>query len=171
MALSIDITDADVMTALRTALLAILPTGTPVVQAQQNRAAMPVGGFVQMNSSGMQRLATNVDTFNSDQSESIATQVRYEVQIDFLGPTAQSWAMVVQAAFRDAQGASLFPANIQPLYADDPLQIPLIDAESQYEQRWTVRAALQYNPVITAQQPSATALQIGLKPIDQTFAP
>jgi len=57
------------------------------------------------------------------------------------------------------------------LYADDPIQIPLIDAEAQYERRWKVTAALQYNPVITTPQQSAATIQIGIAPVDQTFKP
>jgi len=57
------------------------------------------------------------------------------------------------------------------LYADDPVQIPLIDGESQYEQRWKLVATLQYNPVLTTTQQSMLAVDIGLAPIDQTFNP
>jgi hypothetical protein len=77
----------------------------------------------------------------------------------------------VQVMFRDQYATDLLPVNIQPLYADDPMQIPLINGEGQYEQRWKLTAVLQYNPIIAAAQQSATSLTIGLKEIESTFHP
>jgi hypothetical protein len=170
MTVTIDIVDQDVFTALRTFLLTFLPTGTEVVQGIDNQVPMPVGGWVSMTSAGMQRLSTNVNTF-LDQTESFLTPSRYDIQLDFYGPNSQAWATMCQTLLRDEYATSQFPANIQPLFADDPLQIPLVNAESQYEQRWKLTASLQYNPTITATQQSAISLDIGLKPIDQTFKP
>lgn len=167
---TIDIQDQDVFTALRTFLLSFLPTGCEVVQGIDNQVPMPVGGWVSMTSAGMQRLSTNVNTYE-DQTETFLTPSRYDIQLDFYGPASQSWATMCQTLFRDEYATSQFPSNIQPLFADDPLQMPLVNAESQYEQRWKLTASLQYNPTITAAQQSATSLDIGLKPIDQTFKP
>jgi hypothetical protein len=93
------------------------------------------------------------------------------MQLDFYGSTSQSWAMETQALFRDEYATEIFPPNIQPLYADDPVQIPLIDGEAQYEQRWKVLARLQYNPILSTSQQSMLAVDIELAPIDQTFKP
>ena len=79
--------------------------------------------------------------------------------------------METQALFRDQYATDIFPANIQPLYADDPVQIPLIDGEEQYEQRWKITASLQYNPTLTTGQQSMLSIEVGLAPIDQTFKP
>ena len=51
------------------------------------------------------------------------------------------------------------------------MQIPLIDGEDQYEQRWKVVASLQYNPILSTSQQSMLAVDIALAPIDQTFNP
>ena len=172
MSVTIDITDQDVFTALVSLFATFLPSGTPVVQGLDNQVPMPASGFVLMTSSGMDRMGTNVDTFNSSlQSNAIQPPIKYEVGIDFLGPLSQSWSMQFQALFRDEYATDLMPANIQPLFADDPIQIPLVNAESQYEQRWRVRAAMHYAPTITTTQQSATVIGIGINPIDQTFHP
>jgi len=101
----------------------------------------------------------------------ILTPTRYEMQLDFYGSTSQTWAMQTQALFRDQYATDIFPANIQPLYADDPVQIPLIDGEQQYEQRWKITANLQYNPILTTAQQSMLEVVVDLAPIDQTFKP
>jgi hypothetical protein len=93
------------------------------------------------------------------------------MQLDFYGPDSQVWAMQTMALFRDDYATALFPSNIQPLYADDPIQIPLIDGEAQYEQRWKLVASLQYNPILSTTQQSMLAAKIELAPIDQTFKP
>jgi hypothetical protein len=169
---TIDISDQNVFTALVTFLQSFLPSGTEVVQGQDNLVAMPKGGFVVMTNGAMDRLSFNVDNYNSAlQQKYILTPTRYEMQLDFYGPTSQQWAMETQALFRDQYATDIFPANIQPLYADNPVQIPLIDGEEQYEQRWKITASLQYNPTLTTSQQSMLAIDIGLAPIDQTFKP
>lgn len=172
MTVSIDITDQDVFTALVVFFNSFLPSNTPVIQAQDNLVAMPLGGFITMNNAGMDRLSFNVDNYQSTtQGKTILTPTKYDIQLDFYGPIAQQWAMETQALFRDEYATEIFPANIQPLYADDPIQIPLIDGEDQYEQRWKLVASLQYNPILSTSQQSMTAVEIELAPIDQTFKP
>ena len=167
MAVTIDIIDQDIFKALVVFFRTFLPIGTEVVQAQDNLVAMPKGGFVAMNNTGMNRLSFNVDTYNSAlQQKFILTPIRYVVQLDFYGPLSQIWAMETQALFRDEYATDLFPANIQPLYADDPVQLPLIDGEQQYEQRWKLEGNLQYNPTLTTSQQSMLDVVVGLAPID-----
>ena len=65
MAVTIDIIDQDIFKALVVFFRTFLPIETEVVQAQDNLVAMPKGGFVAMNNTGMNRLSFNVDTYNS----------------------------------------------------------------------------------------------------------
>lgn len=172
MAVTLDINDQDVFRALVVFFRSFLPVGVEVVQAQDNRVPMPKGGFVSMNNTSMDRLSFNVDSYDPFlQGKSILTPTKYGVQLDFYGPDSQTWALQTMSLFRDQYATDILPPNIQPLYADDPVQIPLIDGESQYEQRWKLVATLQYNPVLTTIQQSMLAVDIGLAPIDQTFKP
>lgn len=172
MSVEINLTDQDVFRALVVFFRSFLPAGTEVVQAQDNRVPMPKGGFVTMNNTSMERLSFNVDNYDAiNQGKSILTPTKYGVQLDFYGPNSQTWAVQTMSLFRDEYATELFPANIQPLYADDPMQIPLIDGESQYEQRWKLVATLQYNPTLTTAQQSMLGIVIDLAPIDQTFTP
>lgn len=172
MTATLDINDQDVFRALIVFFNSFLPFGTEVVQAQDNRVPMPKTGFVTMNNTGMDRLSFNVDSYDSlSQGKFILTPTQYSMQLDFYGSLSQEWAMQTMALFRDEYATEIFPSNIQPLYADDPVQIPLIDGEAQYEQRWKLVASLQYNPILSTTQQSMVAVDIALAPIDQTFNP
>ena len=131
MSVTIDIIDQDVFASLVTFFKTFIPSNVEIIQAQENLVAMPKGGFIAMNNTGMETVAL----------------------------------------FRDEYTTDLFPANIQPLYADDPVQLPLIDGEQQYEQRWKLEATLQYNPILTTSQQSMLDVIVELAPIDQTFNP
>jgi hypothetical protein len=172
MSVTIDIIDHDIFRSMRAFLLSFLPTNTEVIQAQDNKVAMPKKGFVAMNNVGMDRISFNIDNYQATtQGKTILTPFRYSLQLDFYGENAQNWCAEAVSLFRDEYATDIFPSNIQPLYADDPIQIPLIDGESQYEQRWKLVTSLQYNPILTTTQQSMLAAVIDLAPIDQTFAP
>lgn len=171
MAATLDINDQDVFRALVTFFRSFIPAGVEVIQAQDNRVSMPKGGFITMNNTGMDRLSFNIDSYAINQDKTILTPTKYSMQLDFYGPISQEWAMQTVALFRDEYATEIFPSNIQPLYADDPVQIPLIDGEAQYEQRWKLVASLQYNPILSTTKQSMLGVDIGLAPIDQTFNP
>jgi hypothetical protein len=172
MSTTMDLTDQDVFTALVSFFGTFLPTGTPVVQGQENLVSMPPEGFVVMTNAGLDRLSFNVDNYFSDtQLKTILTPTRYTIQLDFYGHLSSQWVMETIALFRDEYSTEMFPANIQPLYADNAIQIPLINGAERYEQRWSLKANLQYNPIITTDQQSALEININPLPIDQTFLP
>jgi hypothetical protein len=61
---SLSITEINILTVLRSFLLAILPAGIEVIRGQDNRVPEPAApNFVQMTPIFRQRLATNVDTY------------------------------------------------------------------------------------------------------------
>lgn len=175
-AATISIIDTDVFTALRAFLIAVLPTGTEVIQLQDNGVPMPAGGFVGMNNSSNKRLSTNVVSYEDDvpggvHNKLIGTPTTYTMALDFYGPSSGPWAATVQALFRDESSSGLFPDGIQPLYADDPIQMPLINGEAQYEDRWRMDAVMEVNAVITIGQEFADALSVGIKSVDAEYPP
>ena len=158
------ITDNDVFTALRSFLLLILPSGTEVMQAQDNNVPMPVSGFVTMNNVNKKRLATNVHEYRRtvapDGFRDVLTPTQYTIQLDFYGESSGDWAAVAQMMLRDEYATSNFPDGIKPLYADDPIQMPLIDGEMNYTQRWKLQAVLQYNPTVSMAQQFASQINV-----------
>ena len=58
---TISILENDIFTALRTFILSVLPSGTEVIQGQDNLVSMPTSsGFVTMTPAGLKRLNTNI---------------------------------------------------------------------------------------------------------------
>ncbi len=179
MPVSIDLTDEDIYTALRTLLLAILPSGIEVIEAQINRAAPPKGpDYVVMNGVNRSRLSTNVENWTVSNPNPVTntTQVSLEVQvqIDIHGPNGADNSTIIEALFRSGYGCDAFAASgfaIQPLYVDEAKQIPFIDGEQQYEDRWTFNAHMQANPVITRSQDFANQAIIDVINVDATYPP
>lgn len=90
------------------------------------------------------------------------------VQIDFHAPdtTAGDFAQTVSTALRDEYGVSFFAAlsaplsGVVPIHADDPRQAPFINAEAQYEWRWTVDCQLEVQQVVSVPQTYADAIAV-----------
>lgn len=69
-------------------------------------------------------------------------------QIECHGEGGANNAQVISTVMRDAVGVARFNElnpNLTPLYADDPRQVPFINENQQYEDRWIVEAHVQAN--------------------------
>lgn len=97
------------------------------------------------------------------------------VQVDVHGGAeAGDNAQIISTAFRDDYAMEFFSgmnANIAPLYADDPRQMPFIDAEQQYEDRWIVEVHMQVNQTVIVPQDFATAVEVDIVSVDAAYPP
>jgi hypothetical protein len=173
---TISVTESMLYTALRTFLLGLV--SCPVVQSQQNRSAMGTGDFILMTGTGMSGLSTDKTGFIPGQSnpgsETHSRSTRWDVQLDCYGPNAADMASLLATTFKtDYAAAALAGAaiEIQPLYADDPKQMTIVNAESQYESRWIVVVFFQFNPVVTLPQDYAAGLTVIPAEVDAVFPP
>jgi len=116
------------------------------------------------------------------------------IQLDVHGPNSADNAQVISTLMRDdfavqqfaqfsseagiaigfaiglsAIGIGSAVDPIVPLYADDPRQMPFINAEQQYEWRWVIEALIQANQVVTVPQPFATSAQVGIVSVDAAY--
>src|SRR5574337_877886 len=159
---TVSITESNVLTALRTFILSLVTC--EVVQGLGNRSAMPPTDFIAMTPLSMTIIETNVSTYSDapgNGTQNVMRPTRLDVQIDCYGSTAFDRATIISTMLRSEYACNSFAASgfdVQPLYADDPKQLPFINGEDQYEQRFTFAAALQFNPVVTVPQDFATAL-------------
>ena len=151
-------------------------TGLPaaqVLRGLQNRAAMPMPGFVLLQVIGRRRLRTNIDDVPAGDlpvTQTMEEGVELTVQIDCYGPTSLDWANMLSATLRDEYGVDqLAPLGVVPLYADEARVAPLIDEELQYEERWSLDARFQINPVTTVQQQYANALELEVISVEERF--
>lgn len=154
-----------------------------VIQGLPNRSAMPPAspGFVSMQFMDAPRLRTNVVTW--DELNPLATELEVEqgtrlrAQIDCYGSTSGDLSTMLSTLLRDETGcialAGADPANpvCQPLYTGEPMLAPLEDDEEQYEQRWTIEAFLQYNPVTSVPMQFANTASVTLINVDEAYPP
>lgn len=144
----------------------------PVVQGQGNRVPMPNVPFMLVQAFRAGRVRTNVDTWAPiTQLQSSEQGTKVKVQLDCYGPDSETWANMVSTLWRDFYACDQLAPTCQPLYGDEPFQGALIDGEDQYEERWTVELYLQYNPVTTIVQQSATALAAEVINVDERYPP
>lgn len=187
MTLVVSPTESQVFSALRSFLLGLglaysLPqtTAAEVVKGQSNRVAEPQGAdFVVMTPIRRPRLGTNVDTYGDPFPlpgiGSALQPTEVVVQLDVHGPNSGDNAQVIATMLRDPYAVDFFIATgfqVSPLYADDPRQVPFINAEKQYEDRWVVDAHLQADEVVSgAPVQFATSATVDLAEIDATYPP
>jgi hypothetical protein len=98
------------------------------------------------------------------------TEITY--QLDIHGPASAETAQAVTTVARDSWACSLLaPYGIQPLYADEPRQMPFINAESQFEDRYVVELCVQANPIVGMPQQFADDLEITTIPVENNPMP
>lgn len=143
-----------------------------VIKGLPNRTAMPPAqpGFVSMTAILQTRLGTNLDTWDTtNAAPTVATSelhAQVKVQLDCYGSISGQWATMLQTLLRDEVGCDALGPNCQPLYTGEPFLSPLDDSEDQYEERWTLEAELQYNPVTStapqfADELNPTVINVG----------
>lgn len=143
-----------------------------VVQGLGNDVPQPDGPHVVMTATRQDPLSTNHSMYNGTTQERTAqVSMQYTIQIDCYGPQSSDMATTLSMMWRDPYGCDAMAPDAQPLYASTPVQVPLINAEANYEQRWTFSALLQFNPSVTVPQQSATVLGVDLVSVDAEYPP
>mgnify|MGYP001595558726 CR=1 FL=1 len=172
MSASVTPTQDSIFIGLRAFVLTLITT--EVIQGLGNRVATPKGSFITMTATLQNRLATNISSYNDPGigvgTKAVMQPTKYTVQIDCYGPLSSDWATIITAMWRDTYGCEqLAPYNMQPLQADNPAQMALVDGEDEYEQRWMITAELQANPVIVVAQEFADSVKIGIVNVEATY--
>jgi hypothetical protein len=148
---------------------------TQVIRGVQNRASMPLPGFITVQFLQQRRLRTNIHQTGSANPPTTATleeDVELTFQIDCYGPQSNAWATMLSTLLRDEYGVNqLSPSGVTPLYADEARFIPFIDGESQWEERWSLDARFQLQPVTTIPQQYADVLDLTLVNVTERFPP
>lgn len=102
-------------------------------------------------------------------TQTLEEGVEVRVQIDCYGPSACDWANILSATLRDPYGCTALAPTLTPLYADDARMMPLIDAEQQYEERWSLDACFQVNFVTTVQQQYTDDLELTVENVQVEY--
>lgn len=152
-----------------------LVVGVSVVQGYPNRVAMPDVPFVLMTPTSKKRLGTN--SISWDETDPNPSTLQYTqpqqmtMQLDCYGPAASEWSDILSTLLRSSVGCDALAPTCQPLYADDPRRMPLVDGEDQYEDRWIVTLQLQYNAVVSTPQQFADTLDFTIIEVDAAYPP
>lgn len=165
------ITETQVLAAIRAFLVANLPTGGAVIKGQANLVPEPkVNDFVIMTPNRRSRLGMTIDIPNPDNNGIDHTEpMQIDLQLDFHGETSTDNATTIQILFRDGYAYDfLIPYGVSPLYCDDGQQMPFINDQDQYEDRWVMTMSMQVNPTVSTPQQFAEALAIELAEVDIT---
>lgn len=93
------------------------------------------------------------------------TPTEFIVQCDVHGPGGADNARRIEGLFRSEYATQFFTdadqtESVVPLYCDEVRQMPFINAEQQYENRYTLDLHLQINPVLGVPQDFADSLVI-----------
>lgn len=102
------------------------------------------------------------------------TPTQASIQLDVHGEASSDNVQVIMGTFWDAYCCDFFTAaglDMQPLYAGDPIQAPFLNAENQYEDRWTLNVLIQINAVVSTPMQFATTLTLDVIEVDATYPP
>lgn len=166
--LPLSITEDQVLDALGEFLAVALP-GVPVSRGQANRVPEPLGpNFVIVTP--MQRLMLSATTHEwraADDAIDVQRQTRADLQVDLYGPQSTDLAQIMTTLLRDDFAVEQMEGTgVRPLYCDDGRQMPLVNGEAQYEDRWMVRVSLQINPVVSTPAQFADSVRVQIVKAD-----
>lgn len=94
------------------------------------------------------------------------------MQLDVHGPASADNAQIISTLFRDVYATdqfALIDSNITPLFAENPRQIPFVNAEQQYENRWIIEIHLEANQSVIFPQQFADAVAVDLINVEATY--
>lgn len=182
---SVDITDSIVFTVFGNVISSLVPSTVGVVRAQQNRVPPPNSSdFILMTPTHRDLLEIPVVSWDHTNPNpttiNLSSHVKLTIQLDIFGPNSADNAIIIATIFRSGQGYDLFAqatpavlagAVIEPLYTEQPRQIPFETAAQQYTDRWIVEALIQANINVTLSQDYADALYVGIVNVDAVYPP
>lgn len=108
-------------------------------------------------------------------SKGLLQTTQVTIQVDIHGPNSADNAQIISTLLRDSYGVALFnqyspvQKGIEPLYCNDPRQMPFMDSNQQSEERWVVEVVMQCNPIVSVPQDYAGALAVTVKSVDAFY--
>lgn len=169
-----EVTEDAVIAALRAFLVGLHLTGVDaadITQGQLNRVPEPIGpNFIIMTPTYRRRIATNVETWSTAPDpapppDALRMERDTEVtfQLDIHGPNSADNAQVIATVWRSDYGCrAIDPPIFQPLYASDGQQMPFINAEKQYENRWVMSLVMQANVAVSTEAAFADSISVDI---------
>ena len=144
-------------------------------QAQVNRVPMDKGAFCILTPLRFKRLSTsreiNKDTGSQSTSAIGFTEVRQaDIQVDIYGDNAGDRAISLETLFRTGYAYDAIKAldvRVAPLYSTEAVQAPMINAENQWQERYTITVSLQVHITIDVPQDYFDAVNFTIEQADK----
>lgn len=190
----LNVTQQEIYKDIRLFLLGLFPgSEKQVIQAAQNNNPLPYGAIVMQI-----LFATNLDVAVVSDTEvigpdhmgfegtgfqpfgqavfyassgpnavSIQNSVEVRMQLDFYGETAEPRSRIINNLWRTFYGCERLK-TCQPLYVQSYNRHVYVNDSNQYEDRWILDVALQYNPQVTiGQDYTSIAPDINITPVTE----
>lgn len=143
-------------------------------QAQANRVPMPKDPFCILTPLRLTRLSTTRDIKQDTGSPSTSamgyTEVRQaDIQVDIYGQGAGDRAIALETVFTSGYAYDKIKAlddRLAPLYSSAAIQAPMINAESQWQERYIVTLSLQAHITVSFPQDYFDKAEITLQQVD-----
>lgn len=163
MATTLDITHKKIYLAMWNYLVDALGIdGQQIVQSTQNNQPLPVGAIVMqvLFSNNMDESVTTYDHLNK---ALVTNSVQVRFQLDFYGVNAEVWSRIIYTLWKNHYTTDRMTI-MQPLYVQSYNRHPYINDAKNYEDRFILDLALQYNPTVTHAQDFADSANITIIP-------
>lgn len=132
----------------------------PVEQGLQNNTPLSQDGIVMTLLPYTQDLDQS-QYINENGESTIQTSKLYMMQLDFYGDMAFDRVTQCATMWRSQYTTNKLQAT-QPLYANNPRNMEFVNEQDQYEKRFLLEIALQYNPYYTYAEQSDTVVSVDI---------
>lgn len=132
-----------------------------VIQGLQNNSPLPQDCIV-MTLLPYSKDLDQSQYYNEGGESMIQSSKLQMMQLDFYGDQAFNRATQCATMWRSQYTTDRL-ANIQPLYANDVKNMEFINEQDQYEKRFLLEIALQYNPYYTYLEQSDVRIDLDIQ--------
>lgn len=134
--------------------------GVKAEQGLQNNTPLSIDA-VQMTLMPYSQPLDQSQYYNESGESTIQESRQYMMQLDFYGGDAFNRANKVAVMWRSAFSTNTLKA-VSPLYANNVQNLSHVNEQDQYEKRFLLEIALQYNPHYTYTEQSDTDINVSV---------
>ena len=159
----LNVSNQDLYREIRLFFLGLFPDATlQIIQSTQNNQPLPENAIV-MQVLFDSNMDESVTTYNPPNEAMVQNSVEVRVQLDFYGAMAESRSRIVANLCKNYYGTDNMEI-CKPLYVQSRQRHPYINDSNQYEDRFILDLALQFNPTVTHAQDFAEEASVIIRP-------
>ena len=151
---------------IRLFLLGLFPDAAmQIIQSTQNNQPLPENAIVMqfLFDSNMDEAVT---TYSPPTEAHVQNSVQARMQLSFYGKQAEARSRIVANLWKNYYSSDNMTI-CKPLYVQSRHRLPYINDSNNYEDRFILDLALQYNPYVTHAQDFTQEARVTIKPIPE----